>query len=57
LNQIEIWFNILSKDVLKGGVWQSKKQLVDQLMQYVDTYNKSRAKPFQWTYTGKTMKI
>ncbi|WP_445732418.1 transposase [Mariniflexile sp.] len=23
LNQIEIWFNILSKDVLKGGVWHS----------------------------------
>ena len=57
LNQIEIWFNILTKDVLKGGVWRSKKHLVDQLMQYVDTYNKSRAKPFQWNYTGKPLKI
>ena len=50
LNQIEIWFNILSKDVLKGGIWHSKQQLIDQLMEYVQTYNKTRAKPFDWTY-------
>lgn len=53
LNQIEIWFNILSKDVLKGGVWHSKQQLIDQLMEYVKTYNETRAKPFIWTYNGK----
>jgi len=50
LNQIEIWFNILSKDVLKGGVWHSKQQLIDQLMDYIKTYNLTRAKPFDWTY-------
>lgn len=50
LNQIEIWFNILSKDVLKGGIWHSKKQLTDQILEYIDTYNKTRAKPFNWTY-------
>ena len=52
LNQIEIWFGILTKDVLRGGVWQSKKQLVRQLMDYIKTYNKERAKPFNWTYGG-----
>lgn len=52
LNQIEIWFNILTKDVLKGGVWHSKQQLVDQIKQYILTYNKTRAKPFEWTYIG-----
>lgn len=57
LNQIEIWFNILTKDVLKGGVWQSSKQLIDQLMEYIKTYNKTRAKPFNWTYTGEPLKI
>jgi len=55
LNQIEIWFNILSKDVLKGGVWKSTEQLCEQLMEYIKTYNKTRAKPFQWTYTGKPL--
>ena len=54
LNQIEIWFNILSKDVLKGGIWHSKQQLVDQIIEYVETYNQGRAKPFQWTYSGKS---
>lgn len=57
LNQIEIWFNMLTKDVLKGGVWKSKKQLVDQLMEYVKTYNEQRAKPFKWTYTGEPLTI
>lgn len=56
LNQVEIWFNILSKDVLKGAVWQSKEQLAKQIIQYVDTYNKERAKPFEWTYDGKIKK-
>lgn len=53
LNQIEIFFNILTKDVLKGGIWHSKQQLVKQLMDYIETYNKERAKPFNWTYNGK----
>lgn len=53
LNQIEIWFNILTKDVLKGGIWHSKKQLVNQILEYIITYNMERARPFKWTYTGK----
>lgn len=57
LNQVEIWFNILSKDVLKGGVWKSVEQLSKQMLQYIDTYNKTRAKPFVWTYTGHVLKI
>ena len=57
LNQVEIWFNILTKDVVKGGVWQSSEQLANQLMEYVKTYNQTRAKPFQWTYTGDPLII
>ena len=47
LNQIEIWFNILTKDVVKGGIWNSSEQLANQLMEYVVTYNETRATPFQ----------
>lgn len=57
LNQVEIWFNILSKDVLKGGIWKSVEQLTKQMLEYIDTYNKTRAKPFVWTYTGDVLKI
>lgn len=57
LNQIEIWFNILSRDVLKGGVWNSTAQLTSQIMDFVRTYNETRAAPFAWTYTGKPLTI
>jgi len=52
LNQIEIWFGMLARDVLKDGVWHSKKQLVNQILQYIETYNKFRSNPFNWTYAG-----
>lgn len=57
LNQVEIWFNILSRDVLKGGVWTSTTQLTGQIMDFVRTYNETRAAPFAWTYTGKPLTI
>ena len=57
LNQVEIWFNMLTKDVLKGGVWKSVEQLSSQMLEYIDTYNQTRAKPFAWTYTGNVLTI
>jgi putative transposase len=50
LNMIEIWFGIMTKDVLKNGVWESKKKLIKQIMEYIKTYNIERTKPFVWTY-------
>jgi len=55
LNQIEIWFSIFTRDVIRGGVWQSKQQLVNQTMQYIKRYNETNAVPFNWTYTGKPL--
>jgi len=52
LNQVEIWFGILTRDVVKGGVWHSTAHLRKQLMQYVRDYSSRRAHPFSWTYTG-----
>ncbi|MFP4047611.1 MAG: IS630 family transposase [Bacteroidales bacterium] len=50
LNQIETWFSIMTRDVLKDSIWGSKRQLVDELMRYIKMYNTHRAKPFQCTY-------
>jgi len=55
LNQVEIWFNIFARDVLKGGVWHSKQHLVSQIVEYIRNYNELWAKPFKWTYTGKPL--
>lgn len=57
LNQVEIWFNIFARDVLKDGVWRSKQQLVGQIMEYIKSYNQLWAKPFKWTYTGKPLTV
>jgi transposase len=50
LNQIEIWFSILTRDIIKDGVWHSKKEMTGQLIKYVKTYNEDKAHPFNWTY-------
>jgi transposase len=55
LNQVETWFNICTKDVVRGGIWQSKKALIDQIMLYIKNYNEKSAKPFKWTYTGEPL--
>jgi len=55
LNQVEIWFGIFSKDVIRGGVWHSKQELIKQIIYYINYYNKKRAKPFSWNYTGKPL--
>ena len=55
LNQIEIWFGILTKAVVKDGVWRSKAQLVAQIMAYIAEYNATQAHPFRWTYTGQPL--
>jgi len=53
VSQVEIWFNIFARDVLKNGVWRSKQQLVGQIKEYIMSYNLLWAKPFKWTYTGE----
>ena len=57
LNQVEIWFGIFAKAVIKGGIWHSKQELINQIMYYIKHYNQEKAKPFAWTYTGKPLAV
>lgn len=58
LSQVEIWFDMFTKDVVRGGIWKSKKQMIDQIMHYIRHYTENRAHPFAWTYiTGKPQVI
>jgi hypothetical protein len=52
--QIEIVFAILVRKLLKHGSFTSEQDLAEQMLAFVETYNQS-AKPFAWTYTGKTL--
>ncbi len=54
LNQIEIFFSILWRRLLKHGIFTSEDDLAEQMLAYIETYNQT-ARPFKWTYTGKTL--
>ena len=56
LNQIEIWFSIMSRKVLKQGIFKSVKELIQKIEQFINSYNVT-AEPFAWTYTGQPLKV
>lgn len=56
LNQIEMWFSILVRKLLKRGNFQSKAHLKARLIEFIEYFNRTMAKPFKWTYQGKVLK-
>src|ERR1700676_2862818 len=48
LNQIEIWFSILSGKSLKGGSFRSVPELIVHIDAFIANYNEE-ARPFVWT--------
>lgn len=56
LNQIELWFSILVRRLLKRGIFTSSQDAAQQIARFIEEYNKS-ARPFAWTYQGKVLKI
>jgi len=47
LNQIEIWFNIMSRKVLRGASFNSTSELSQAIYDYMQAYNET-AEPFRW---------
>jgi putative transposase len=47
--QIEIWLNIFTRDVIPLGPWKSKKQVIDQILQYIMLFISQKGYPFSWT--------
>lgn len=56
LNQVEIWFSKVERDVIARGVFTSVRDLARKLRKYIRAYEKS-AKPFRWTYTDARRRI
>jgi transposase len=54
LNQIEIFFSILTRRLLKHGQFTDPDDLATQMLAYVEHHNLT-ARPFAWTYTGKVL--
>jgi len=55
MNQIEIWFGILMRKVIKRGNFLSKDDLKKKILDFMDYFNETMAKPFKWTYQGKAL--
>jgi transposase len=55
MNQIEIWFSILVRKVIKRGNFLSKTDLKQKVEAFIDYFNDTMAKPFKWTYKGKVL--
>ncbi len=55
LNQVEIWFSILARKLLKRASFTSIEELRQRILDFIDYFNKTMAKPFKWTYKGKPL--
>ena len=56
LNQVELWFSKVQRDVLARGIFTSTVDLARKLRRYIAAYAK-QAKPFRWKYADPTRRI
>ena len=56
LNQVELWFGILTRRVLRYGNFSSPDDLVARVNAFIDQWNEREAHPFRWTYTGEPLR-
>ena len=57
LNQVELWFGILVRRVLKRGSFPSVAALRQRILAFIAYFNTTLAKPFQWTYKGRPLTV
>jgi transposase len=57
LNQIEVWFSILVRRLLKRASFSSAEDLHQRILAFIEYFNKTLAKPFKWTYTGRALTV
>lgn len=55
LNQVEIWFSILARRLLKRSSFNSIDDLHQRVLAFIEYFNAVLAKPFKWTYTGRPL--
>lgn len=54
LNQVEIWFNLITQKAIRRGTFGSVKELILKIQRYVDNYNR-HPNPFVWTATADSI--
>jgi putative transposase len=54
LNQVEMWFNVITQRAIRRGTFRSVKDLVDKIEIFIQSYN-AKSKPFSWTATADSI--
>ena len=57
LNQIELWFSILVRRLLKRASFTSIDDLKQRLFDFIEYFNQTMARPFKWTYAGRPLTV
>ena len=57
LNQIEMWFSILVRRLLKRASFTSTDDLRQRILAFIEYFNETLAKPFKWTYKGRPLTV
>ncbi|MEG4861792.1 MULTISPECIES: transposase [unclassified Microcoleus] len=57
LNQIEIWFSLLVRKLLKRASFTSEYDRKNRILNFINYFNQTMAKPFKWTYKGKVLAV
>ena len=55
LNQVEIWFSILARRLLKRSSFTSTEDLRRRTLAFIEYFTNVLAKPFRWTYSGRPL--
>jgi transposase len=56
LNQVELWFAIMERRLLRNGEFDSIDHLADRIIEFIKAYNRT-ARPFRWTYDARPLKV
>ena len=54
LNQVELFFSIMQRRLLRYGEFSSVEDLADRVIAFINAYNQ-KAKPYRWTYNGRPL--
>jgi len=57
LNQIEIWFSILVRKLLRRGNFRSTRELKTRIKAFIEYFNRTMARAFKWTYKGRPLQV
>jgi transposase len=55
LNQVEIWFGVLGRRLLRRGSFASTDELARRVLDFIDYFNRTMARPYRWTYSGRPL--